>query len=318
MMRRTRGFTLIELLVVIAIIGMLASMVFPVFARAREAARRASCLSNSKQLGLALLMYCDDYDGMLPMSYYYQNGANSDHGYVQWSGLIKEYVRNNEVFVCPTHLPGGWAPTCFTTPPVNPPPGQVPLQDTKPSVDPNSQDVQVPRLSYVANEMLIPRKKYATVPQNCVKLDKVDQVSDTILLAEYTDYIECLLDTSPTGGDAVKSHRPTNAVMYEDFSVFDGESYGEVDHGRICAVDYETAMAEMAAAREETAKGHHHIVYISPDHHLGGANYIFADGHARWCRLAETLNPDKFLWGKAAYSCNGAPIWRYDLSGWVS
>jgi prepilin-type N-terminal cleavage/methylation domain-containing protein/prepilin-type processing-associated H-X9-DG protein len=313
-----KGFTLIELLVVIAIIGILAAMVFPVFARARETARKATCLSNTKQIALGLLMYCDDYDGTLPMAYYYQNGANSNIGYVQWSGLIEPYVKNWSVFVCPSHLVGGWAPTCFTTPPVNPPAGQVPLQDTKPSVDPLANDVQAPRLSYTANEIVMPRLKYADVPQNVVKLDRIDNAVETITVCEYTDFIECLIDSSPTGGDAVKSHRPVNAVMYEDGAFFDGESYGAVDHGAICAIDTDVALAEIAAAKEETALGHQHIVYLGADRHLGGANYCFADGHAAWVKLSQTLNPDKYLWGKQAYSSGGASIIRYDLSGPVS
>jgi prepilin-type N-terminal cleavage/methylation domain-containing protein len=65
-MRRNRGFTLIELLVVIAIIAILAAILFPVFARAREAARKATCISNIKQIGLACLMYAQDYDEVLP------------------------------------------------------------------------------------------------------------------------------------------------------------------------------------------------------------------------------------------------------------
>ena len=65
-LHRRRGFTLIELLVVIAIIAILAAILFPVFAQAREQARRATCLSNQKQLGHALTMYAQDYDEQLP------------------------------------------------------------------------------------------------------------------------------------------------------------------------------------------------------------------------------------------------------------
>src|SRR5579871_6638620 len=65
-LRKRRGFTLIELLVVIAIIAILAAILFPVFAQAREKARQATCLSNLKQLGLAFLMYASDYDGNFP------------------------------------------------------------------------------------------------------------------------------------------------------------------------------------------------------------------------------------------------------------
>ncbi|HEY3298451.1 MAG TPA: prepilin-type N-terminal cleavage/methylation domain-containing protein, partial [Armatimonadota bacterium] len=70
--KRNSGFTLIELLVVIAIIAILAAILFPVFAQAREKARSASCLSNEKQIGLGLMMYMQDYDETYPMAYYYQ------------------------------------------------------------------------------------------------------------------------------------------------------------------------------------------------------------------------------------------------------
>src|ERR1700687_4951744 len=78
-MRRTKrsGFTLIELLVVIAIIAILAAILFPVFAMARETARATSCLSNCKQIGTSLRMYLDDYEGAYPFSWF--NGA--DYGF---------------------------------------------------------------------------------------------------------------------------------------------------------------------------------------------------------------------------------------------
>ena len=68
-MIKRRAFTLIELLVVIAIIAILAAILFPVFARAKESAKRTACLSNSRQQGAALLMYLTDNDGMMPTAY---------------------------------------------------------------------------------------------------------------------------------------------------------------------------------------------------------------------------------------------------------
>jgi prepilin-type N-terminal cleavage/methylation domain-containing protein/prepilin-type processing-associated H-X9-DG protein len=96
--RRKTGFTLIELLVVIAIIAILAAILFPVFARARENARRTSCLSNTKQLGLATLMYDQDYDEKLPPAY--ANGAPSTMNW--WGPIIEPYVKSVQVYFCPS------------------------------------------------------------------------------------------------------------------------------------------------------------------------------------------------------------------------
>ena len=89
-----RGFTLIELLVVIAIIAILAAILFPVFARAREKARQISCLSNLKQMGLAFFMYTSDYDETFPMV-------------PMWKTNLQPYIRNTQINFCPSrkHLP---------------------------------------------------------------------------------------------------------------------------------------------------------------------------------------------------------------------
>jgi prepilin-type N-terminal cleavage/methylation domain-containing protein len=103
-----KGFTLIELLVVIAIIAILAAILFPVFARARENARRASCQSNLKQIGLGILQYIQDYDEKFPLTFANLDGAanytpgiaaNSDQG---WSQIIQPYVKSTQLLQCPS------------------------------------------------------------------------------------------------------------------------------------------------------------------------------------------------------------------------
>ncbi|MFO7945262.1 MAG: DUF1559 domain-containing protein [Armatimonadota bacterium] len=93
-----RGFTLIELLVVIAIIAILAAILFPVFARAREKARQTSCLSNLKQLGLGLMMYVQDYDEtFLRGSDYHEPGVDTF-----WGACLYPYVKNYQIYLCPS------------------------------------------------------------------------------------------------------------------------------------------------------------------------------------------------------------------------
>jgi prepilin-type N-terminal cleavage/methylation domain-containing protein/prepilin-type processing-associated H-X9-DG protein len=99
-MRRQKGFTLIELLVVIAIIAILAAILFPVFARAREKARQASCSSNQKQIALGLLMYAQDYDEAFPG--FYQKATTADWPLLIWIDAIMPYVKNDQLFRCPS------------------------------------------------------------------------------------------------------------------------------------------------------------------------------------------------------------------------
>ena len=120
-MFRHRGFTLIELLVVIAIIAILAAILFPVFAKAREKARQTSCLNNIKQLSLGMLQYVQDYDEMFPTSGRW--GVDPI-----WPHQIQPYVRNWQVYKCPSQslwlaapavwggqtFPAGLPNYCFT------------------------------------------------------------------------------------------------------------------------------------------------------------------------------------------------------------
>jgi prepilin-type N-terminal cleavage/methylation domain-containing protein/prepilin-type processing-associated H-X9-DG protein len=105
-MQRRTGFTLIELLVVIAIIAILAAILFPVFARAREKARQTSCLSNLRQLGTSVLMYAQDYDETYPISFQNDNanGGAGDASQIPltWPNRLLPYIKNTQVYACPS------------------------------------------------------------------------------------------------------------------------------------------------------------------------------------------------------------------------
>lgn len=101
-MKRKEGFTLIELLVVIAIISILAAILFPVFARARENARRASCQSNLKQIALGVTMYVQDYDERMPLTKGTAKGVASPGNPWGWADALDPYLKSYQIFQCPS------------------------------------------------------------------------------------------------------------------------------------------------------------------------------------------------------------------------
>jgi prepilin-type N-terminal cleavage/methylation domain-containing protein/prepilin-type processing-associated H-X9-DG protein len=108
---KKKGFTLIELLVVIAIIAILAAILFPVFAKAREKARQASCIFNEKQLALALMQYVQDYDEVFPCNDPFPPLGYGNYGYFPWwvgyrmVGIWDPYVKNQKIYDCPSGTP---------------------------------------------------------------------------------------------------------------------------------------------------------------------------------------------------------------------
>lgn len=122
--RSRRAFTLIELLVVIAIIAILAAILFPVFARARENARRASCQSNLKQIGLGFAQYTQDYDERLPAANAGTNGADKPGAWMYYKTVpnfdptqsaLYPYIKSAQIFVCPSDATGATNRNSYAT-----------------------------------------------------------------------------------------------------------------------------------------------------------------------------------------------------------
>ncbi|MGI5818855.1 MAG: DUF1559 domain-containing protein [Armatimonadota bacterium] len=176
-----RGFTLIELLVVIAIIAILAAILFPVFARAREKARQTSCLSNLKQLGLAALMYVQDYDETLPPYGTLTPEGIRGHGYYD---LIYPYIKNAELFICPSqhdYNPARWVEH-RTGNPVG-----------------EGVYLRYIRSSYTGVRALSTRIPYAPFTDTGLKIAGFERPADTILL--FDSYCHYVVRPSQVGFD---------------------------------------------------------------------------------------------------------------------
>jgi prepilin-type processing-associated H-X9-DG protein/prepilin-type N-terminal cleavage/methylation domain-containing protein len=106
--RNRRNFTLIELLVVIAIIAILAAMLMPALAQAREKARQTACTANAKQIALGVLMYVDDSEERFPVMYRARTGIGGigNPNYDYWPMMVMPYLGNTDIFVCPTRKMG--------------------------------------------------------------------------------------------------------------------------------------------------------------------------------------------------------------------
>jgi prepilin-type N-terminal cleavage/methylation domain-containing protein/prepilin-type processing-associated H-X9-DG protein len=270
---KRRGFTLIELLVVIAIIAILAAILFPVFAQAREKARQTSCLSNMKELGLALNMYAQDYDGTL-MQTSWEDPVLKIH----WSYLTQPYIKNLQIFVCPSDP----NPVTPNTPCAA---GQQPG---------NGCDAQVPKFSYINNYAAIPAHDFLPVSEAAFGTP-----ASLIVLTERRNYL------------SVNNPDPTKPVGQwkgaGGFWITSSTKGASAGTSQPCPSDqlnvnyrYVT-MADITANLNATSDKKPEMIRVYWNRHNGGANYAFFDGHAKWYKLEQTINPQNFLWGEWFY-----------------
>lgn len=247
--RRQGAFTLIELLVVIAIIAILAAILFPVFAQAREKARQASCLSNNKQIGLAIMMYAQDYDEMLPLGSFILPGMTAA---VTWQDLVEPYVKvgagananptapanrkDVAIWVCPS-LGGANS-------------GGYPMAADDPAPGPFNPAFFSRGLSYINNGNYMPTMHRLNLargwfPGNVSALASMDAPASIILVTEGWGYI------GNTAGDDWFSNCNGLEAGYPDLG--GGRIIGRADN--YCVGRYR---------------------------HSGGSIYAMADGHAKW------------------------------------
>ena len=273
-----KAFTLIELLVVIAIIAILAAILFPVFAQAKEAAKKTACLSNDKQMATALFMYAGDSDDMLLQTSYEMDAA---HPYQRhWSYLMQPYIKSFEMFRCPSDS--------------NP---------IKPKF-PCASDAGIGQMPMVCDWM--PTKGYSYIPNyNAipahdwlpVNMGVFPAPANTILVTEKRD--------TGNSGDAHKGlsgFLPSQPCSNWTFAPYGGR----IPPGN--TYTYEDPQLVKAANLTGTAADYKQVdvTRVAWDRHSGkkwegGANYSFADGHAKFQKLEQTLNPNAYEYGERWY-----------------
>jgi len=317
MLRLRKGFTLIELLVVIAIIAILAAILFPVFAQAKEAAKKTSCAMNMRQLGMAIIMYQGDWDDTFSPGYYYNapNGPGTldNSGINSWSGLVMPYVKSNKAFICPDDLVKGQPPTNFDIATDNMGEG-IPSGAT--SGVAGLQDNQAPRLSYGVNEQLMPRPRGGVggtiigQTQNIVTSTQVDDPANTITIGEFTDYLNALSGGGP-GGIRFKSHRPIDALALDALGTIPYD-VSNTNNSPIYTVSPKAAKTLFDAQPTIPfgASSFPHLVYLNAGRHGGklGNNFVFQDGHVKFMQVKQTLDCTHWAWGKKAYNQGNADI----------
>jgi len=242
-----RGFTLIELLVVIAIIAILAAILFPVFAQAREKARQATCLSNNKQIGLAVMMYAQDYDEGLPLGSFLLPGMTSA---VTWQDLIEPYIKVGAGANANPNSPANRKDVAFWVCPSIGNNG-FPVATGDPQPGPFASSFYSKGLSYINNAYYMPTMHrlaptYGWFPGKPSVLAAFDAPAQVVLVTEGWGYI------GNTSGDDWTTGCKGIEYGYPDLTST-GRIIGRADN--YCAGRYR---------------------------HSGGSVYAFADGHVKW------------------------------------
>ena len=303
-----KAFTLIELLVVIAIIAILAAILFPVFAQAKLAAKKSADLSNTKQIGIGMYLYLSDADDVLPPSNHRLSPDEIQE--VHWSWMVLPYMKNEQIFVSPADKNGGWAPGCFDTTTNNRGFGKPGIQEngcTQQGYPAGIYTLQVGRISYVANQALIGRKRTATDTANVVTATAIDGVSQTIMLAPATDSQNCM--RKAIGGE-YRSYRPAFGIARKGQKTLSGSDLPAASDTPLEAITVATAKSVFACDKttDPASVPDFTLRYTNSARFDQGNNYVFADTSAKFRNTISTFDPNKFAWGKAAYSLGGSIV----------
>jgi len=265
---KRHAFTLIELLVVIAIIAILAAVLFPVFATAREKARQTSCGSNLKQLALGFTQYTQDYDEMLPCgSNLYGGTATYGQG---WAGQIYSYVKSTQVYTCPDDTRAG----AFTS-------VSYGLNIDTVRTNYSGSGSAVPKFLAPSRTVLLFEVGGPNTPDMTIDVASPLETGSAITPASTSSTPP--KRTSATGSGGMLVDQPSNKssnTFYYTGNFFFGNQLGSVAN--------------------PSSAGNPANLYTA-GRHSGGANWAFIDGHVKW------LNPASVSAGNAANNQTDAP-----------
>lgn len=276
----SRAFTLIELLVVIAIIGILAAILFPVFAQARESARKTACLSNCKQMGLAARMYMEDFDGAL---YHHHEGfvlddgtqvdtlpssvagctgggAGNSNAEKPWAIFFQPYIKSRQLMFCPSD-PSPKSQRLATN--ITDYNGNITVIGDECSAAPNGEQCQAEQNN---------RSMWSYVLNSIFTHKSCRYVVEGVLPGFATDPV-------------VSSLPNPNIIMFSERNS-EGLDDPSSDFYYVPQDDYDTWPGE-AALVQWGSGSRPNEGWIKYNRHQGGSNYIYYDGHAKWMRWGQ-------------------------------
>ena len=270
------GFTLIELLVVIAIIAILAAILFPVFAQAREKARQTACLSNLKQIGSGVIMYAQDYDEHFPMTLYYNSVSTPTYAVgatISWREQVQPYIKNGDGKIATNVSNGEYQ--------------LGPRGITGVFQCPSTPGVK----AYQANPNLSNDRHCAESgqpPNNC-KTAKIGDVPKPAQMVYTMEFGVNLTTAASLGGPQAYDIWTNNPCHYIAFgnanvSASPGQSDRYFLNPKTDALNVEGDVTSAAAPTLLCADQYFDSTEVPRYRHTGGSNAIFVDGHAKSIR----------------------------------